>query len=164
MPSALLRRAARTARAVRAVVAQPPYVAPGHFYSPLTSPSDVRRALKGGVTPMVLLAESSQLALAAKMRPVLEQPPPGPRYVSPNTMYGLGDAAVYRGMLHHLRPARIIEVGSGYSTGIALDEAGAAAFPALEPPCIARCPRGRLGWPTPAGRSRVPRFREPVQD
>lgn len=164
MPSALLRRAVRTARAVRAVVAQPPYVAPGHFYSPLTSPSDVRRALQWTETPMVDVAESSQLALAAKMRPVLEQPPPGPRYVIPNTMYGLGDAAVYRGMLHHLRPARIIEVGSGYSTAIALDEAEAAGFSDLEITCIEPFPDRLLGLLTGADRSRVTLFRQQVQD
>ncbi len=143
MRSALLLRAARTARAVRAVVAQPPYVAPGHFYSPLTSPHDVRHALRWAETPIVDMAESSQLALAAKMRPVMEQSPPRPCYVAPNTMYGPSDAAVYRGMLHHMRPARIVEVGSGYSTAVAPDEAEAPGFSDLEiTPAIRylRCP------------------------
>ncbi len=164
MRSALLHRAVRTARAVRAVVAQPPYVPPGHFYSPLTSASDVSRALRWAQTPAVDMAEANQLALAAKIRPVMEQPPPGPRYVAPNTMYGPSDAAVYRGMLHHLRPARIIEVGSGYSTAIALDEAAAAGFSGLEITCIEPFPDRLLGLLTAADRSRVTIYRQPVQD
>ena len=38
-------------------------------------------------------------------------------------MYGLPDAAIYYGMLEELRPSRILEVGSGYSTALALDHA-----------------------------------------
>jgi predicted O-methyltransferase YrrM len=36
-------------------------------------------------------------------------------------MYELADAAVYHAMLRKFRPSRIIEVGSGYSTAVALD-------------------------------------------
>jgi hypothetical protein len=164
MRSALLLRADRTARAVRAVVAQAPYVAPGHFYSPLTSPHDVRRVLGWANTPIVDMAESSQLAFAAKMRQVMEQPPPGPRYVTPNTMYGPSDAAVYRGMLDHLRPARIIQVGSGYSTAVALDEAEAAGFSDLEITCIEPFPDRLLGLLTAEDHYRVTLLRQQVQD
>ncbi len=52
-------------------------------------------------------------------------------------MYGPADAAVYRAKLAHLRPARLIEVGSGYSTALALDEAEAnREVAALEITCI----------------------------
>jgi hypothetical protein len=37
-------------------------------------------------------------------------------------MFGWADASVYRAMLGWVRPGRILEVGSGYSTMIALDE------------------------------------------
>jgi len=106
----------RTARAVKAVSTAPPYVAPGHFYSPLTTDSDVQRALTWDEVADVDLAEPGQLSLARKLRPVLEAPMPGPRYTAGNRMFGVSDAAVYRAMITHLRPARIIEVGSGYST------------------------------------------------
>ena len=36
-------------------------------------------------------------------------------------MYELPDAAVYHSMLRHFRPRRVLEVGSGYSTAVALD-------------------------------------------
>ena len=74
----LIRRAVRTARAVRMVIASPPYAVPGHFYSPLTSragPAPPRgRVPAAGVD----LREAAQLELCARLRPWLEQPPPGP--------------------------------------------------------------------------------------
>ncbi len=108
---------------MRAVAALPPYVPPGHFYSPLTSHEDVRHAVAWSrEAPGVDLREKTQLVLSEKLRPVLEEPLPGPRYSPVNSMFGSSDAAVYRAMLSHLRPARIIEAGSGYSTAIALDD------------------------------------------
>jgi hypothetical protein len=57
-----LSRAARTVRAIRAAVSGPPYVAPGHFYSPLTSSKDIRRALSWEQdAPGVDLNEDGQL-------------------------------------------------------------------------------------------------------
>src|SRR5712691_11157574 len=138
MPGSVLRRAVSTARSVRAVIRQPPYVPPGHFYSPLTSGADVARALtwddrpwdrqardhlSRNEAPGIDLAEPAQLALARELSGQLAEPPPGPRYAAANPMFGAADAALYRGMLTRLRPARVVEVGSGYSTAIALDEA-----------------------------------------
>jgi predicted O-methyltransferase YrrM len=36
-------------------------------------------------------------------------------------MYEAVDAAIYHSLLRHLRPRRVLEVGSGYSTAVALD-------------------------------------------
>jgi predicted O-methyltransferase YrrM len=71
------------------------------------------------------LAEERQVSLARQLGPMLEEPFEGPRYSTrpENTMYLAADAAVYRAMLRHLRPSRVLEVGSGYSTAIALDTA-----------------------------------------
>lgn len=141
MLNPLLHRTVRTARAVRAVIARPPYTLPGHFYSPLTSQSDVEQALKGAPVVGIDLRAEDQLSLAARLQPVLSQPPPGPRYTVRNRMFGPADAAVYRAMLHHLRPRRIIEVGCGNSTAVALDEAEAAGIPDVEITCIDPFPR-----------------------
>jgi Methyltransferase domain len=115
----------RRTRAIAAVALNPPYVKPGHFYSPLTNQQDVRRALTWRGTPGVDLNEYAQLALAASMQLTLASAAPGPRYRESNDMYGPGDAAVYRAMLDYLRPSTIIEAGSGYSTAVALDEVDA---------------------------------------
>jgi hypothetical protein len=42
------------------------------------------------------------------------------RFYWNNGMFSLLDAAAYYGAIRHLRPRRIIEIGSGYSTAIAL--------------------------------------------
>ena len=164
MTGALLHRCIRTARAVRAVVAKPPYVAPGHFYSPLTSTSDVNRALRTADAVGVDLSEPRQLSLVADVLPVLAQSPPGPRYIPANSMYGPADAAVYRAMLHHFKPRNIIEVGSGYSTAVALDEADAGGLPGLKMTCIEPFPERLMGLLNSADRDRVTLIRRPVQD
>jgi predicted O-methyltransferase YrrM len=43
------------------------------------------------------------------------------RYYSNNMVFPLGDALVLRTMIHVLRPRRIIEIGSGFSTACMLD-------------------------------------------
>lgn len=48
---------------------------------------------------------------------------PEDRWQPHNGMYGRADAAVLHAMLRHHRPGRVLEVGSGYSTAVALDVA-----------------------------------------
>ena len=160
----VLRRAYRAARAVAAVTAAPPYVRPGHFYSPLTSGDDIRRALtRNDDAPSIDLNVGAQLALAASMGPVLAAEQPGPRYRSANNMFGPSDAAVYRAMLHHLQPSRIIEAGSGFSTAVALDEVDASQdLTGLEITCIEPYPARLLALLQPS--DRVTLLRCPVQD
>lgn len=161
----LINRAVRTARAVKTVVARPPYVAPGHFYSPLTSDADVSRALSWAEAPGIDIDEAAQLALAAELQPSMAESAPGPRYVSENLMYGPSDAAVYRAMLAYLRPARIIEVGSGYSTALALDEADInAELSELKITCIEPFPKRLLNLMQKSDYERLTLLREPVQD
>ena len=156
MTGHLIRRAARTVRAGRALATAPPYVPPGHFYSPLTSAADVQRALSWQEeAPGVNLRDETQLALVDELRLVLAEPLPGPRYQAVNRMFCPADAAVYRAMLGHLRPKRIIEVGSGYSTAVALD----GGYPVT---CIEPYPE-RLQSLTAEG-DPVTLIREPVQD
>jgi hypothetical protein len=133
-------RVKRTVQAAATAVTMPPYTRPGHFYSPLTSRDDARRALEWQAAdgaPGVAMAEEAQIAFARSVQGVLAGAPPGPRYREGNAMFGAPDAAVYRAMLGHLRPSRIIEAGSGYSTAVALDEADAnPALAGLKITCI----------------------------
>ena len=158
MCASRLSRAARTVRAIRAAVSRPPYAAPGHFYSPLTSSEDIRRALAWEWdAPGVNLNEDGQLALAASLAPTVGEPPPGPRWSGgpDNRMFGWADASVYRAMLGWLQPERIIEAGSGYSTMIALDE----GYPVT---CIEPYPDRLLSLVRPG--DPVTLLRQPVQD
>jgi hypothetical protein len=158
-----IHRTVRTVRAVRAVIARPPYAIPGHFYSPLTSRGDVEQALKGPPVVGVDLREEAQLSLAARLQPILSQPPPGPRYIADNRMFGSADTAVYRAMLHHLRPRQIIEVGSGNSTAVALDEAEAARIPDVDITCIDPFPGVLQQMLRPDDASRISIVAQPVQ-
>jgi predicted O-methyltransferase YrrM len=165
VPVSLGHRAVRTARSLRAVITSPPYATPGHFYSPLTTNADRGRALTWTDAPGVDLAEERQLALARQLQPMLAQPLPGPRYEPANIMYGPADAAVYRAMLTQLLPARVLEVGSGYSTAVALDEADVnPALSDLKITCIEPFPSRLLRLLTSSDRGRLSLLREPVQD
>lgn len=164
-PGLLLRRVARTARSVSALVRYPPYVPPGHFYSPLTAEADRRRALTWTEAPGVDLAAAAQLELARRLRPALAQPLRGPRYSPANSMFGPADASVYRAMLGWLRPERVLEVGSGFSTAVALDEADRnPALSGLEITCIEPYPDRLLGLLQERDWARLRLIRQPVQD
>jgi hypothetical protein len=165
MRSPLLRRAGRTARALSAAVVRPPWMPLGHFYSPLTAPSDVRRALEWRVSaevPGVDLRADDQLRLAKDLAPAMAEPFPGPRYTPDNPMYGAADGAVYRAMLRHLRPARILEIGSGHTTALALDTAEEAGLTGPELTCVEPYPERLLSLLRDG--DPVTLVRRPVQD
>jgi predicted O-methyltransferase YrrM len=106
-------------------------VPPGHFYSPVPDLADIwaqaDRLFDGDRSlPGVDLRSEAQVALfrtlAALARDaVLEQAEPATRYRVDNPNYGVGDATMLMAMLRWLRPRRYLEVGSGYSTALALD-------------------------------------------
>ncbi|MER3428825.1 MAG: hypothetical protein C4334_12160 [Pyrinomonas sp.] len=106
---------------------------PGHFYSPIPSIEEIRshesvifatdsREL-GGID----LNESGQLALLKELtRYYGEQPFPverseGRRYFFENGAFSYFDAIVLYCMIRCLRPKKIIEIGSGYSSCVFLD-------------------------------------------
>ena len=112
------------------------WVPKGHFYSPFPDPAEYDRRAATLRDPErelvgVDLHESSQLALAGELAADLasggldlvehEQPADGPRYWLDNPAYAHGDGVVLHLMLRHLRPRRIVEVGSGYSSALILD-------------------------------------------
>jgi predicted O-methyltransferase YrrM len=162
----MFHRAVRTIRAARAIALQPPYVAPGHFYSPLTTPGDVRRARAWADAtnqlPGIDLRDEQQLALAAELSPFLKEGATGARYNPVNPQYGPADAAVYRAMLNYLKPRRIIEVGSGFSTAVALDEID-SSLPGVELTCIEPYPDRLLGLMRDGDHDALTLLREPVQ-
>lgn len=164
----LLLHALRSARAMRAVVSRPPYVVSGHFYSPLTVPADVERASIWAKStsltlPGVDIAEDRQLAIAAKLETSLKEPIPGPRYAPDNKQYGLADGAIYRAMLNYLRPAHLIEIGSGFSTAILLDEID-HGLPEMRVTCVEPYPQRLLSLLREPDHKRLTLRRQPVQD
>jgi hypothetical protein len=106
---------------------------PGHFYSPVPDMAELEGRIEdlcnAARTPAgVDLRTDAQLALfgelAALVRSVSFPEEPGGaagRYGTDNPSYGVGDASMLHAMLRHLRPRRYLEVGSGYTTALALD-------------------------------------------
>jgi len=105
---------------------------PGHYYSPYPSKDDVARALRDPKLGEegfegIDMREAEQLevleAVISHYRelPFPEKPTPGWRYHLDNPSYGLVDAVMLHGMIRHIRPKRIIEVGSGFSSAAMLD-------------------------------------------
>ena len=104
---------------------------PGHFYSPIVNIEEVEtdsgrlfaRHAPLGVDMNVLVQKYifDKLVYHAAELPFSDEKTQGLRYYFNNTSYAFGDAFGYWGMLAHLRPSRIIEVGSGFTSALALD-------------------------------------------
>ncbi len=104
---------------------------PGHFYNPLPDMAELRARRAQLFRPRshipgVDLAPDAQWSRAEALAPLAPaQFPMGPRYVPgpPNDTFPPGDAQVLAALLRHTRPARVIEIGAGYSTAVMLDTA-----------------------------------------
>jgi predicted O-methyltransferase YrrM len=106
---------------------------PGHYYSPLPSPEEIkaRRATLWPEPPPSTLGgidtrDDDQLLLLGELAPFHDDQPfadePGAnRYGFRNDFYGPAEGIVLYCMLRHLRPARVVEVGSGFSSALMLD-------------------------------------------
>jgi hypothetical protein len=111
----------------------PPFVPNGHFYSPIHAMADVQRdrarlfAEAPASVPGIDLRTDAQLELLRRVgeiaadHPFTDHAEGGRRYGFDNTAYSYGDALCLHGMLRLLRPARLIEVGSGHSSCMTLD-------------------------------------------
>lgn len=119
---------------LRFLFAAPLAYPPGHFYSPICDPAELHRRYRDPRTtppppelPGIDLAHDSQVTLWESWKPLLADVnrflanDPSRRYQVPSSSYDLGDATIYVCMLRHLCPERLIEVGSGSSSALALD-------------------------------------------
>ena len=108
------------------------WVPPGHFYSPFPDLADfddrVDRILAvDGDPPALDLGEERQLALFDELAQFLTDVPfpenrgDEYRYYFDNPAYAWGDGLMLHAMLRHVRPRRVVEVGSGYSSAMILD-------------------------------------------
>jgi predicted O-methyltransferase YrrM len=107
---------------------------PGHFYSPVPSlpelearadtlwPNHLPETLPGiDLRAEAQLQTFADIARFAGTLEVAEHPTDRSRYFSDNVAYGIGDALTLHGMLRLATPARVIEIGSGYSSAMTLD-------------------------------------------
>jgi hypothetical protein len=129
LESIRVERDASTAEAARYKT----WVPPGHFYSPIVSIEEVRArharsvAVDARTLPGVDLRDAAQLELLRDLARYYadidfpETQRPSHRYYFQNPNYSYGDAIVLHSMIRHLRPARIVEIGSGFSSCVTLD-------------------------------------------
>jgi hypothetical protein len=165
---ASFRRTARSVATSAWLLRHPLFARPGHFYSPITGPDDVRRA----AAQRPALAELDGIELNAdEQRKLAETLAPAwpdahaawKRYDPDNRMFGLADGSVYQSMLTFLRPAKVIEVGSGYSSALALDVRD-NDLPDLELTFIEPYPARLLSLLRGDDRSRIRLFQQSLQD
>jgi hypothetical protein len=110
------------------------FVAPGHFYSPFASRRDVEEHLARQMgqpstreLPAIPIDAGAQLQLLEHLKkyypeaPFRSAPAGDLLYRADNPHYSYADSIILFCMLNHLRPRRIIEIGSGFSTCAILD-------------------------------------------
>ena len=155
------KQVARLGRNALALARNAPFAKPGHFYSPLSTPTEAEQAIAWRNIDVVGidLRESEQLQLCAELSHLWTQMPITRRYSPRNDQYPQSDAMVLHAMIRHLQPRRIIEVGSGWSTAVMLD-----AELDTELTCIEPYPDRLLGRLEASDHDRITLVRKPVQD
>jgi hypothetical protein len=152
------------------------WVPPGHFYSPIPSLEDVQRrdaTLFGPPArslPGIDLNEEGQLSLLREIArfypelpfPVTRTAPR--RYFFENPMYLYSDAICLYGMLRHLQPRRVIEVGSGYSSAAILDTSDLFLEKRIRLTCVEPDPAILRTLLLPGDEDRVEILPVPIQD
>ena len=110
------------------------FAPPGHFYSPVPSKQDVEehiarfeRVSPFAELPAIRMDDQTQLNFLACLRPHYPNVPfqasagEGLLYQYDNPHFSYADAILLFCVLNHLRPQRLIEIGSGFSTCAILD-------------------------------------------
>lgn len=108
------------------------WMPPGHFYSPFPSLDEVERradSIFGSLEPPlgVDMQHDAQVALFDELAPLTVDMPftagesDDYRYYYENDAYSWGDGTTLHAMLRHLKPRRLVEVGSGHSSAMTLD-------------------------------------------
>lgn len=110
-------------------ISTPPRFPPGHYYSPLLSAEERKnfRLKPDALLTGVDLQLSKQRALLEDFKPYYadipfsEQASGKTRYHFDNGVFCHADGVFLYSMMRHLRPRRIVEVGSGLSSALMLD-------------------------------------------
>ena len=108
------------------------WVPPGHFHSPIPAVRDLKvnqdevfdlpPAVRGvDLNEMEQVDLVKEFGLLYPEQPFMPGKTSGRRYLFENPNYSYADAITLYCMIRHLRPKRIIEIGSGYSSCAMLD-------------------------------------------
>lgn len=161
---------------LRALNAQEFAFPAGHYYSPLPSLQELkaRETSIWGEPPHILPGidtnVAGQLALLARLAPYGAAfpfpalPQPAWRYHSGNDYFAKQDGMVLYSLLRTLRPQRLIEVGSGFSSALVLDTNERVSNSQIACTFIEPHPERLVSLFTPDDHKRVTLLRQPVQD
>jgi hypothetical protein len=109
------------------------YWMPGHYYSPIPKSEQaiyVSAKQFGKALPIagIDMNDSNQLELLQVLIPFMKQSTfrnevkvEGHRFYNKNGIYGYSDALFLESMIRHLRPSKIIEAGSGFTSALMMD-------------------------------------------
>lgn len=150
----------------------------GHFYSPITSAEEItlkedeiwKKPMPDRAIAGVDLNEAGQWKLWDEFagyyreQPWSATPQKHLRYFFDNENFPYADALFFYYMLRHLRPRRLIEVGSGYSSCVALDTNELFLESAMECTFIEPHPALLLSLIKEDDRNRIKLVTEKVQD
>ena len=132
------------------------YRRPGHYYSPIVSVDQLKPYLGEILGPpkrslnAIDFNEGEQMEWLNNIAPYYEKLPyvdgrsTELRYTFDNTLFEHSDAIHLFGMLNHLKPRKIIEVGSGYSSAVMLDTNSLCLNNSIEFTFIEPYPEDRL--------------------
>jgi predicted O-methyltransferase YrrM len=106
-------------------------IKPGHFYSPIVNVEEIKEAFLNRTIPESLpgidIDNDSMMRLWNDLLPYLNQIPfpevksDDYRYFFKNPAFSYGDGSILYAMLRHFKPKRYVEIGSGFSSGCAVD-------------------------------------------
>ncbi|ETD25549.1 hypothetical protein [Helicobacter canis] len=119
-------------RKIQAIFGQIDFVPSGHFYSPIANTKEIEEGIAhrsyepSDLVGIDLKLESQRALLKefAKLYtelPFTESKQPHLRYYFDNPAYCHSDGICLYSMIRHLRPQRIVEVGSGFSSALMHD-------------------------------------------
>ena len=146
----------------------------GHFHSPIVDPDEARkyvprdRNMDPGLLPGLTLSLAGMEEFWASNGALISRTPfaksagSSTRYYYDNAVYPIGDATIYRLMILHHRPKRIIEVGSGFSSAAALDAIDESEQE-TQLTCIEPDPTRLFGLIRPSDRLRIRVMEDVVQ-
>jgi predicted O-methyltransferase YrrM len=152
------------------------YVPPGHYYSPIINKQEAVNYLKTRVSyeaksiSDVNLHIPRMIDLLSKWKaagPISVEPEKSDRArydTSSSTQYPFGDAWVAKALLRWARPARIVEIGSGFSTANMLDGLDEFGLTRTSMTCIEPDPVRLQALLRPTDSDRVTLHAMPVQE
>ena len=147
----------------------------GHFYSPIPSHDEVRRneerifRIPENLSAIDLNIDEQLRRLKALAEyydeiPFQTEKTQGLRYFLKNPMFGFADGICLYGLIRHLKPKKIIEVGAGYSSCVMLDTNERFFANSISCTLIEPNPESFLSLIEPADLNRIQLLRTPLQD